>query len=241
MRHIRIELSAILIAVAAGLFAQNQELDRSADSTARVPELESFHEVIYQIWHNAWPKKDTAMLRRLLPDVEKGISEVAASRLPGILRERKEAWEASLKKLQDAGAEYREAAEGGDDARLIAAAETLHSRFEMMMRSIRPVMRELEDFHSVLYKIYHYYMPENDMSKISSSMGELQEAMSRLNSAEIPVSIRESQSLFETARAELARSVDVLKSAVASKDETKIKDAVNQMHTRYQTLQRLCE
>jgi hypothetical protein len=241
MRHIRIELSVILIAVAAALFAQNRGLDRSADSTARVPALESFHEVIYQIWHNAWPKKDTAMLRRLLPDVEKGISEVAAARLPGILRERKEAWEDSLRKLQDAGAEYREAADAGDDARLMAAAETLHSRFEMMMRSIRPVMRELEDFHSVLYKIYHYYMPENDMSKIRSSIGELQEAMNRLNSAEIPVSIRESQSRFETARAELARSVDVLESVVASKDETKIKDAANQMHTRYQTLQRLCE
>ena len=30
-----------------------------ADAVAEVPELVSFHEVIFKIWHEAWPNKDT--------------------------------------------------------------------------------------------------------------------------------------------------------------------------------------
>ena len=46
---------------------------RPADAIAGVPALDSFHEVIFKIWHEAWPKKNTAMLQQLLPEVEKGI------------------------------------------------------------------------------------------------------------------------------------------------------------------------
>ena len=222
-------------------FTQEQKLDQSADSTARVPALESFHEVIYQIWHNAWPAKDAAMLRRLLPEVEKGIAEVSSAQLPGILREKEAAWKENIRNLQEAGAEYRDAANAEDETLLLSAAEKLHSRFEMLMRSIRPAMRELEDFHTVLYRIYHYYMPENDTEKIRSSMGELKEVMSHLNSAEIPVSVKENQSEFQAARKELSQSVEILDSVVVLNDENKIKDAVEKMHIRYQTLHRLCE
>ncbi len=78
-----------------------------AETTANVPELKAFHHVIYQIWHGAWPKKDTEQLAALLPEVEAGVKSVAEAKLPGILRERKAAWEENVAVLQVAAWDYR--------------------------------------------------------------------------------------------------------------------------------------
>jgi hypothetical protein len=42
---------------------------------------------------------------------------------------------------------------------LVSAAEKLHYNFEMMMR-IRPAIKELYDYHQILYIIYHKLFPE---------------------------------------------------------------------------------
>jgi hypothetical protein len=54
-------VTACLIVCAAGLFGFAQEQKQAgqpSDAIARVPALESFHEVIRLIWHDAWPNKN---------------------------------------------------------------------------------------------------------------------------------------------------------------------------------------
>jgi hypothetical protein len=231
--------SAILtLSLYAAAFAQQQ---RPADATASVPALDSFHEVIFKIWHEAWPKKDTAMLRQLLPDVQKGISSVASAQLPGILRERKAAWDDGVKKLQGVGFEYAAAAESEDDAKLLAAAEKLHSQFEALMRATRPALKELDDFHTVLYMLYHHYLPGNDTQRIRTSATELKQKMAALNSAKLPERMKQKEAEFQTVRAKLSASVDELEAVVKTKDEQKIKAAVNSVHSNYQSLDKVFE
>jgi DNA mismatch repair ATPase MutS len=171
--------------------------------------------------------------------VEKGISEVAAAPLPGILRDKRTAWEEGVKKLQRAGTEYREAAAARDAAGLLAAAETLHARFEGLMRTIRPALRELDDFHAVLYMLYHYYLPKYDLEKIRSSAVQLKEKMTALNAARLPARLEEKEAEFQAARSRLSESVDSLEIKVKSNDEKSIKEAVELMHSNYQALEKL--
>ncbi len=228
--------AAIFIFVSlSGIFCAYAQ--KPADAVAEVKELDSFHEVIFKIWHEAWPNKDTAMLKALLPDVEKGIAQVASAKLPGIMREKKSAWEAGVAKLQESGAEYKAATETADDARMLDAAETLHSRFETLMRLTRPVLRELEDFHSSLYMLYHYYLPEYDYEKIRSSAEELSLKMEPLNAATLPERLLSKEADFRNAREKLAESVEVLQSSVASGDKEAIQAAIHELHTKYQVLQ----
>jgi hypothetical protein len=226
---------ALCTAVFLG-YAQNPE-----DAVARVKALDDFHEVIFKIWHEAWPAKNTAMLRQLLPDVEKGISQVASAQLPGILREKKSVWEEGVKKLESAGAEYKAAVDAKDDARLMAAAETLHSRFEGLMRSIRPALKELDDFHSVLYMLYHHYMPDYDVAKIRESVAELKKKMAALNEVQLPERLQQKENDFQVARDRLSLSVDALEASLKSNSEKAIKDAVESMHSKYQALNRILE
>ncbi len=214
---------------------------RPADATARVPALDSFHEVIYKIWHEAWPEKNVALLRQLLPEVETGISDVASAQLPGILREKKASWEEGVRKLQAAGSEYKSAADARDDSALMASAERLHSQFEALMRMIRPALKELDEFHAVLYMLYHYYLPDYDIEKIRISAAELKRKMTALNQSSLPERLRQKEAEFEAARAKLSRSVDALESAVRSDDRKTVENAISVMHTDYQSLNRIFE
>ena len=179
------------------------------------------------------------MLQKLLPDVEKGIASVAAAQLPGILRDKKEAWDEGVRKLQGAGAEYKAAAAAKDDAKLLAAAEVLHSRFEGLMRAIRPALKELDEFHAVLYMLYHHYLPKNDVENIRKSAAELTQKMAALSQAKLPKRMIDKDHDFQVARGMLAQSVAALETAIQSNDVPAIKDAVQAVHTRYQALERI--
>jgi hypothetical protein len=230
---------ALALALAATGFSGDAQ--KPADADANVPALESFHKVVRQIWHDAWPKKDTAMLRSLLPEVEKGIAEVASAQLPGILRERKAAWNEAVKQLQRTGSEYKAAAAGKDDTKLLASAEALHGRFEGLARALWPSIDEMDDFHAVLYMLYHYYLPKYDSEKIKSSIAELTKKMAALNAADLPKNLKQKESEFKEARAKLSKSVDALKTAIQSNQEKTIKAAIETMHTNYQALERIFE
>jgi hypothetical protein len=212
---------------------------RPEETIANVPALDSFHEVIYKIWHEAWPKKDTALLRQLLPDVEKGIASVASAPLPGILRDKKSVWDEGVKKLQSAGADYKAAVAAKDDAKLMAVAETLHSRFEGLMRAIRPAMKELDEFHAVLYMLYHHYLPKSDMVNIRNSSAELQKRMEALNGAKLPERLSDKDYDFKVARGLLSQSVQMLAQRVQSNDEGAIKEAIESVHSNYQALEKI--
>ncbi len=229
--------AALVVMCTAACLAYAQE--KPADAIASVPALDSFHEVIFKIWHEAWPKKDAAMLRQLLPTVEKGIAQVSSAPLPGILRERRSAWDEGLRKLQAAGAEYRNAAVAKDDTALLAAAEKLHGQFEALMRVTRPALKELDEFHAVLYMLYHYYLPKYEIQNIRSSASELKQKMAALNSAKLPERLKEKEAQFLAARNRLSASVNALETSIQTNVEQKIKDAVNELHSNYQALDRV--
>ncbi len=235
-------LSCVVCSIAAFLFAQGPKTERPAEATASVPALESFHTVIREIWHDAWPRKDVALLRKLQPEVEKGISEVAAAPLPGILREKKKAWDDNVKKLEAIGAEYRSAAAANDDPGLLSAAEKLHSQFEALVRVTRPALTELDAFHSSLYMLYHHYLPDFDKDKIKASAIALKEKMAALNQAKLPERLQAREAAFTSARAKLSKAVDGLGAVLASSaDRKKIEDAVNTVHSSYETLNEVFE
>jgi hypothetical protein len=234
-QYIRIAIVSLFLCICSfSSYAQ-----KPAEAVAEVPELVSFHEVIYKIWHKAWPDKDITMLKDLQPAVEEGIAKVAAARLPGILREKKPAWEEGIEKLKNAGALYKAAAAAEDSNRLLSAAEELHSRFEILMRLTRPVLKELEDFHSSLYMLYHYYLPEYDIEKIRTSAEELKQKMQALNSAALPERLQSKNPDFMLARKKLGESVEAFNSIIGTGSEETIKKAIDDLHTNYQTVQKI--
>ena len=232
-------LALLLLAMSISGFGRPAE--KPVEATASVPALADFHEVIYKIWHEAWPQKDTALLKKLLPEVEAGIAKVASAQLPGILREKKAIWEKGVQDLKNAGTEYKAAAGGQDAPKLLAAAELIHSRFEMLTRAIRPPLKELDDFHAVLYMLYHHYWPNHQIAQVKSSAAELQQKMAALNEVKLPERLLDKDYDFRVARGLLSGAVGAFQQSVLSNDDNAVKDAMEAVHSSYQKLEKILE
>jgi hypothetical protein len=220
------------------LLSQEAPKDRTTETSATVPALNDFHTVIFKIWHAAWPNKDYDMLTALLPEIEQGIIAVANAELPGILREKKAAWRNDVEKLQAIFGEYKVAIEAKQRQPLLDAAEKLHAA---LVRVIRPPLKALEDFHSVLYVLYHYYMPQDSLEEVKVSIGQLQDKMGALNKVSLPPRFKGKEESFTAARNQLDKAVAELAAMVRSNEFGKIKAAVEVVHTSYQAVAKIFE
>jgi hypothetical protein len=225
----------LLLVFAIPLTAQEKH-----EVNSEVKELTEFHDVIYQIWHTAWPEKNVQLLKQLLPDVEKGYAKVKDAKLPGILRDKKDKWEEGLKKFGESVAAYKDAA-GKDDAQIfLNAAEKLHAEYEGLVRVIKPVLKEVDAFHQELYLMYHYYSPNFELEKIKASAAILKTRVDAMMSAKLSKRLEPRQEKFDAARNNLKTAVDKLDEIVAkSTDKKEITDAIDAMHSRYGELEKV--
>jgi hypothetical protein len=235
----------ILLLVLAPILVIAQNLKATDETTARVPALDQFHAVVFKLWHEAWPTKNTDMLIALLPDIDEGAKSVVDAQLPGILRDKKISWEAGVKTLQESVAEYRLAADSKDGDRLLAAAEKIHATYEKLVRVVRPALKEIDEFHAVLYLLYHYYWPENNLTKIRESAAALGDKMTALDRATLPQRLAAKADAFRSARTKLACSVRELQDALGTTDEAtlnaSLKAAVPHLHNSYLSLEKTFE
>jgi hypothetical protein len=213
--------------------AQNPETEST------VPELTAFHEIIYPIWHSAYPDKDYAALRSFAPEVKRLAEKIYGAQLPRILHEKQDKWDQALGELRKAVDAYLSASAGTDDAALLSAAEALHGRYEMMVRAIRPVLREIDDFHKLLYVVYHHYLPARDYAKISEASGDLLTKAEAVTKAALPQGLESKAPEFNTAAQDLLATTKALAETVKSGQGDAIAAAVEAVHTKYQGLQKI--
>jgi hypothetical protein len=224
-----------LLSVGPGLAlpAQTQETESS------VPELSAFHEIIYPIWHTAYPDKDYAALRSYVPEVKRLAEAIYSAKLPGILHEKQAKWDEALAELRKSVDAYVAAAYGKDDAALLDAAEVLHMRYEMMVRTIRPVLKEVDDFHKVLYVVYHKDLPARDFAKIAETSSDLVLKADAISKASLPKRLESKAPAFGAAAQELLAAAKALAETSKSGRGEAIAAAVEVVHSKYQGLEKV--
>ena len=227
-------LLLITLVCAGSLLSQATQLP--SETSAEVPALTNFHTVIYAIWHDAWPGKDTKKLEALAPEVESGVKDIAAATLPGILRERKDAWDMQVKALQTIAADYRSALVAKQPQQLLDAAEKLHMQYEKLVRVLRPSIKELGEFHTSLYMLYHYYMPGDSVARMQQSAVTLNEKMVALNAAVLPERLKAKEEVFKASRIELTQAVAAFALVAPKGDVKEMRTAVEKVHEQYQKL-----
>jgi hypothetical protein len=108
----------------------------------------------------------------------------------------------------------------------------------MLVRTIRPVLKEVDAFHQVLYMLYHYYLPNYDFEKIKASSKEMVVKMDELNKAQLPVRLKQNQQKFDKARLELEMAVKKLNDVIVMGDnKNSVENAVDKLHAKYEDLE----
>ena len=212
---------------------------QTEETESRVEELSQFHEIIYPIWHTAYPEKDYAALREYVPEVNRLAKNLFDAKLPGILRDKQAKWDEGMEQLKKAVEDYNKAAAGEDDQALMDAAEALHAKFEMMVRLIRPVLKEIDDFHKVLYVVYHKYLPNKEYANIRSVCDRMILHAEAITKAALPERQEGKTEEFTAASMDLLAASKKLKATCLTENPDLIENAVESLHTKYQALEKI--
>ena len=218
-------------------FAQT-EID-PAEITSAVPELSDFHEIIYPMWHEAYPSKDYNALKEFVPQIKASVEAINSAKLPGILRDKETEWKSKLDELNISAQNYYNAVNNNDNEALLKAAEKLHSAYERMIRVIRPVIKEIDDFHQTLYIIYHKLYPDgkfDEIAGLTSTLVAKAEAIMNYPKDRLKQRLGDNITKFDVAAKQLYNATIVLKEVLNGDDTKKKNEAVESLHTAYQDL-----
>jgi hypothetical protein len=227
------------LAITLVLFAAAAVPALAQETESIVPELSAFHEVIYPIWHTAYPEKDIAMLKSLVPQVNELAEKVFSAKLPGILREKQAKYDAGLAEFRKSVEAYNAAAKGSDDKAMLDAAEVLHAKYEMLVRTLRPVLKVMDEFHKVLYVVYHTHLPAKDWAAVRAAAPDLQTKAEAVTKATLPTRLQDKSAAFAKAADELAKAAAVLAGLGSKADGAAVEQAVQKLHSRYQELEKI--
>jgi prefoldin subunit 5 len=229
-----------LCLLAGSTIKANAETDEP-QITANVPALDSLHESIYILWHNAYPKKDYALIKNILPKLGVSVSKLSESALPEILHSKKPKWDNEIKNLQNNLSALQKAVKEDKKESMLLTVESLHGSYEKLVRIIRPVLSELESFHEELYKLYHSYMPGNDIEKIKTIIPVMKMKIGLLKQARLPQNLADRQNKFDEAASRLVTSLDELENITKTNSKEKIQSAVEKLHSEYQSIDALLQ
>lgn len=235
-RTISLSLLAILFMLNLNLVAQE---DYSDETDSSVPELAQFHEVMYPIWHTAYPEKDFAALKNFEEEVSALAQKIYNANLPGILRDKEAKWQKGVADFKNSIEVYSKACSGEDDQLLLDATEEMHTKYEMLVRTIRPVAKEVDAFHKVLYVIYHKFLPDKKYDKIKDVGEELKLKSEAMLNAKLSKRLEPKTEAYQEAVKNLIVSVNKLNDVLKTDDSKTIDDAVESMHTKYVNVEKI--
>lgn len=167
------------------------------------------------------------------------MDKINNAKLPGIAQDKESKWKEGLKVLNASAESYYKIAEGSDDQALLDAAEKLHADYEMMVRILRPVNKEVDSYHKDLYVIYHKYYPSKDYKSIEGLIdGMISKAEACIN-AKLPKRLEGKTDDYQKLTKELVDKTVALKNALKTNDGTVIDKAIDVMHSKYQDVEKL--
>ncbi|MCE1188390.1 MAG: hypothetical protein LWX56_04550 [Ignavibacteria bacterium] len=236
MRAVLLLIMAVLF-VPVFIYAQNGKKEHEAETS--VPALAEFHDVIYPIWHTYYPEKDFAGLRTMTNAVKAGAEKIYQVTLPGFYREKQKGWEHGIELFKVKTDAFLKASAETDNEKLLQAAEALHSSYEMLVRVLHPVPRNVEAFHKVLYVVYHDYLPNKNYEKIAEVSSELKNRADSITTVRLRKNLEAKKEEFQNAAKELVDACAALQASAAGKDSAVMEKLVLVVHTKYQALEKI--
>jgi hypothetical protein len=218
-------------------FAQTK-IDSTEISSA-VPELSSFHKIIYPLWHKAYPAKDMVAFKALVPQIQAYMVKINQAKLSGILREKQTAWNSALKDFNTAAENYYKACGANDESATLLAAEKIHSSYEQLNRVVKPAVKEMDEYHQTLYVIFHKLKPAKQYSEMAKEMDKFiaeAEAITKYPQDKLTRRLGDKTAVFYSNSKELYAATVALKQVVTEKNSKQIDAALENVHRIYQKL-----
>ena len=218
----------------------------SNEQIVKVKEIEDFTETMHTIWHDGWVNKDVKMLTEMYPKAETFVNNLEKAGIPKGLEERKDKWERGVRAIKLALTNYKDAIDNKQDKELLDAVERFHQIFESIVATTKPYVKEVEEFHKHMAKMYHRHYPDFDLKEIKKDVQEMYDVIEDLEEAKLPKFYESKKESFDKAVIELKHTVEDLdkyikKNKDLQKDDKTLSDKVEALHTAFHTLSEIFE
>ena len=108
-----------------------------------------------------------------------------------------------------------------------------------IMEMKRPGVEGLREFHEVLFPVWHEFLPNGDYESIRKAVPEFKKSIEIVKKAELPLYYQHVKEEFEKKREALVLSIERLDSVAQTKDDKKLEEAVEDMHTAFEQMARV--
>ncbi len=207
----------------------------------KVAGLEEFHEVLHSVWHTYLPNGDYQSIREVMPEFKRTLKTLMNAEIPGFYQHVQDDFEKKRQDLALAIENLDSVAKTGDDKELEKAVEDMHTAFALMARVLAPRIAEIEEFHLVLYPLWHSAKPGKDYPAIKAAIPTLESRMDALMKAQVPERLNNKETLFQNRREALRIAVEDLADVCRRNKDQEILDKLSQMHERYRDLDEVFE
>jgi hypothetical protein len=195
--------------------------------------IQTFHEAMAPSCHKYVPENDFATVRKHVPNMLAQAKLIAAFQPDSTYTDVMEEFDQKRKVFLTSIDELKIAADGDDDAALKKAFDSMHEAFARMSGSLTMTPQELDDFHSVLAKVWHDYLPEKDYAAIEKAIPELKEGCARLMSAKLHTSRQNIKKEYLEAVKGIRASIDSIEKVIGSDSDEKISQAIESLHESF--------
>lgn len=218
--------------------------DKEKKGVVKVKMLDDFADTMHELWHEGWVNKDYAMIKNLYPKADEFITKMENSDVPAGLEDRKDKWGRGVKALRIAANNLKIALEENNEKQILDEVEKFHQIFEIMVSLTKPYVKEVEEFHKSMAKMYHRNYPDFNLEEMRNDIKQMYQVLDKLEKVKLPEYYSQKTKEFKKVVKELRNSVKDLekymnKNANLSKDDKNLKDKVEKLHTDFHTLAEL--
>lgn len=100
-------------------------------------------------------------------------------------------------------------------------------------------VKELTEFHDVIYQIWHTGWPQKDIKLLVSLTPDVEKGYDKIRKVELPGILRDKKSKWDDGLKKLKINVEMYKGAAAKKDSVGILNAAEKLHSQYEALVRI--
>ncbi len=104
---------------------------------------------------------------------------------------------------------------------------------------IKSEVKELTEFHDVIYQIWHTGWPQKDINLLVSLTPDVEKGYDKIKNVELSGILRDKKSKWDDGLKKFRINVEMYKGAAAKKDSVGILNAAEKLHMQYEALVRI--
>lgn len=239
----------ILVSSINGLAADKKGKDcsdKEQKGVIKVKMLDDFADTMHELWHDGWVNKDFTLIKKLYPASDEFVKKLESSDVPAGLEDRKEKWGRGVKALRVAVNNIKIALDENNEKQILDEVEKFHQIFELMVSMTKPYVKEVEEFHKSMAKMYHRNYPDFNLEEMKNDIRQMYIVLDALDKVKLPDYYAKKTKEYKKVVKELRKSVKDLEKYMTKtqnlvKDDKILKDKVEKLHTDFHTLAELFE